>query len=338
MSAPHIKGAADLDAEARDWLIRLQSNDADSEDFMAWEAWVSTSDAHRAAYREATEAWALASRVYTPRPTALELQRDSYTANVPVWLWRRGRSNLRLVWSSGAVAAALAALALGWGGWAAWEKLGDEPAIQFGTGVGENERLVLNDGSKVHLAALTKVGVDFARRRRSITLQSGEALFEVAHDRSRPFVVTTPLAEITAVGTAFDVHATPTITTVSVTEGVIRVDMRGGSGPHLSAGQQLVVDAKGFRVSQLGGGADAPPAWLQGRLEFRNQPLRIVLFDLNRYSKTPLMLGDAAAGDLTFTGTVEVNAIDDWVHGLPRSFPLDIESADGKLILRTKKS
>ncbi|MEH3160166.1 MAG: FecR domain-containing protein [Sphingomonas taxi] len=63
----------------------------------------------------------------------------------------------------------------------------------------------LDDGSTVTLGAQTVLTVGFTRERRQLALERGEALFEVAHDRSRPFVVQTPFGAVTAVGTAFDV-------------------------------------------------------------------------------------------------------------------------------------
>src|SRR3546814_10056817 len=54
-----------------------------------------------------------------------------------------------------------------------------------------------------------------------ITLEEGEAWFQVAHDAHRPFVVDVGSVRIRAVGTAFSVRRNPEGVDVMVTEGVV---------------------------------------------------------------------------------------------------------------------
>lgn len=324
----------DARAEARDWLVRLQSEDLSTEEIVGWESWIGEDVAHQAAYDAISEAWALSSMTEIRRPTALEMLRDDYNGAVPIRVWGRKRPPLRLAWA--ASIAAVAILALGAVGWTAWNAAGDEAVRQFATGVAEHNQVMLSDGSNVRLAAMTDMQVDFDRGRRDVSLKRGEALFKVAHDRSRPFVVATRQAEITAVGTAFDVHVLAREVVVSVTEGVVRVVPTGGAPVQVTAGHRLIAGRNGVQIAQIGLDTLSSTPWLEGRLEYRSQPLADVLQDVNRYARTQLVLGDAAAGRMAFTGTVQIASVEDWALALPGVFPLAVENAEGKVVVRSK--
>src|SRR5262249_48912221 len=71
---------------------------------------------------------------------------------------------------------------LGWGVWSG--ALGG--ARQYSTAVGEQRAFDLPDGSIVHLNTQSRLRVHFSAGGRDIRLLSGEALFRVAPDASRP--------------------------------------------------------------------------------------------------------------------------------------------------------
>ena len=330
--------AADIAAAARDWVVRLQADELSTEDIIAWEAWIKCDLLHRHAYDAAAEAWALAGDALVRRPTEPELRNDRYDGAVSVATWKARRPKVWLVWS--AAAAGVAAVCLTLAGWDFVAQHRIQQQGQFGTGVAQTGQIVLKDGSQVEMGAMTKIDVNFVGRKRDITLRDGEALFKVAHDRSRPFVVDTSHAQITAVGTAFDVHSTPDRVVISVTEGVVSIDSRTGQGGpfRLAAGHRMIASSRGIEIVQIDDDPRASLPWLDGRLEFRNQPLSTVLYDVNRYARTPVVLGDPAAGTFDFTGTVQVDAIEDWAKALPSVFPLNAETAAGKIVLTSKKS
>jgi transmembrane sensor len=96
---------------------------------------------------------------------------------------------------------------------------------------GAQRTVVLDDGSKVRLNANTSIDVDMAADERRVTLRRGEAYFEVAIDRRRPFVVATPRCTATAFGTSFALalRVQPHRDAVIVTQGAVRVAAGGHS-------------------------------------------------------------------------------------------------------------
>jgi transmembrane sensor len=93
----------------------------------------------------------------------------------------------------------------------------------YTTDVGERRSLTLADGSTVDLNARSRIRIEFTRGERRVELLDGQALFQVAKDKERPFIVRSGDATVRAVGTQFDVYRKASGTTVTVLEGRVAV-------------------------------------------------------------------------------------------------------------------
>src|SRR5690606_1132157 len=93
----------------------------------------------------------------------------------------------------------------------------------YSTAIGEHRSLALADGSTVDLNSRTRIRVRYDERERRIELVEGQALFGVAKDAARPFVVESNGTRIRAVGTQFDVYKRRSGTRVTVIEGTVAV-------------------------------------------------------------------------------------------------------------------
>lgn len=91
---------------------------------------------------------------------------------------------------------------------------------------GEHFIITLPDSSSVHLnsGARIEYPVVFRKDKREVYL-TGEAMFDVVHDESRPFVVRTFISEVSVLGTKFDVEAykESSIFTTTLLEGRVKV-------------------------------------------------------------------------------------------------------------------
>lgn len=205
-----------------------------------------------------------------------------------------------------------------------WLGGGDAPAsvARYAAGRAERKVIRLADGSTVTLGARTTLTVSFTRDRRRLALAGGEAMFEVAHDRSRPFVVQTPFGAVTAVGTAFDVSIGRRDADVAVTDGTVRVTVAVDA--HDQGTPVAKLARKGERVAfgtmEQGGarmgfisqaepvGVEDAAAWTRGQLVFHGEPLEEVLDVVNRYAVKPgdeLMLTDRRAARTPVYGIVD---------------------------------
>lgn len=194
-----------------------------------------------------------------------------------------------------------------------------ETAQSVTTGHAERRRIEFGDGSVVTLAADSRVDVAYTPKERRLRLMAGEALFKVAHDKTRPFIVETRHGNVVAVGTMFDVSVGKREAEVTVVEGVIRVALpeRGRSGVEepieklARKGERLsfgVANGASGRTGFIRQAADIDTqsaiAWTRGRLVFHGEPLSEVIAEVNRYAKERVLLTDPRAASVPVYGVV----------------------------------
>jgi transmembrane sensor len=334
---------ADAREQAREWLVCLLDDTCSEDDLLALSEWLSEDPVNKEAFDEVERVWDLISAAPAARPSREDLKRDSYTPLLSVASWRRKRRGFgHRVW----VAAACAAVVVGLTAISVGLISRHEPELQYATARAEMVLAHLPDGSDVHIAPMTRLNVLFSNRRRSLTLHQGEALFKVAKDPSRPFVVQTALADISAVGTAFDTTVGPDSVLLSVIEGVVKVEPppKGresvwaegdGRAYRVAAGEKLVMRQENGRVF-ISQEKASEPTWIDGRLEYRNATLQAVIQDINRLGSRKIVLDDAVLGALSYTGTVQLDAVDAWALGLSRVFPIQAEATEQAIVLRQR--
>jgi transmembrane sensor len=101
-----------------------------------------------------------------------------------------------------------------------WHQLG---VLTYVTAIGEQRSIALADGSTVELNSRSKIKVRYSEHERAVELLEGQALFHVAKNHARPFVVSADGTRVRAVGTQFDVYRKHTGTLVTVVEGQVAI-------------------------------------------------------------------------------------------------------------------
>jgi transmembrane sensor len=193
----------------------------------------------------------------------------------------------------------------------------------------------------VTVGARTDVKVLFTKAERQVTLTSGQAFFEVAHDAARPFIVLAGNAEIRVTGTKFDVRRIGDDVQVSVLEG--RVELRRRSlvpvlkerapARVLTAGERSVLD-DGQAFTPEAPAPVRPGEWRSGRLYYSEAPIADIVADLQRYSDVPIRIADADVGELKVTTSFRSNDVDRFVKNLETTMPIEAKRAkDGAIVL-----
>jgi transmembrane sensor len=362
--------------QAARWYVQLQEGAVDSDTFIAWQKWLNAAPENRMAYEEIEDTMHRLGRVpVKPQlPSAAEMAADDYDGSSPIaqWHkenWQKKTTQHRAFRTAGrhrmAIAASLAmALVLAGVLWREYEhefELGTEShamplgTLAYRTLPGQRQVVKLPEGSKVTLDADTVLDVELEANTRALTLKRGEAFFQVAKDKTRPFIVRAGSTEVTAVGTAFNVRMTGDRTVVAVTEGKVEVQstpkasllpprtMAAGDPPtprlaaQVSAGEAISYVDDGNMHALPAAEAPLAIAWLQGRRQYHNEPLRYVLADLDRYTGKRIKIADEAA-ELLFTGTLDLQDSQAWLRGLAVAFPVIIaEKEDGTLIIALRE-
>jgi transmembrane sensor len=178
----------------------------------------------------------------------------------------------------------------------------------YSTGAGEERTVTLEDASRIELNARTRLRVTYSPGLREVELLEGQALFQVAKDAARPFVVRTDSAQVRAVGTEFDVYRHGAETRVTVLEGTVAVQSALASAAIVSPADLLVVAGEQAVVPQQGRpkahptNAVAATAWTRGELEFVETPLTEVAEEFNRYSPRRLVLASPSLTSVRISG------------------------------------
>jgi transmembrane sensor len=174
----------------------------------------------------------------------------------------------------------------------------------YSTAHAEQRSWRMPDGSTVHLNSGSKIEVSFDERRRVVELLQGQALFQVAKDERRPFLVRAGETTVRAVGTEFDVYRQARQTLVSVVEG--RVAISHGetqtAGVQLDAGEQATVSRESTMVAKKSEAVRKTVAWLQRQVVFDHDPLTVAVDEFNRYSTVRIHIEDASLRDAEVSG------------------------------------
>lgn len=220
-----------------------------------------------------------------------------------------------------------AALVIGLGLWgvAALRPTGGEYYATDGTA---QRSLVLPDGSVMDINVGSGVSVRFTAAERRVSLNKGEAHFQVAHDAARPFVVVADGVAVRAVGTAFNVRLARGAVDVLVVEGKIKVgrDSQPSAtldAPLLQAGERTQVSRDDVSAAPKIEKLDAVAirellAWENPMTNFEDVPLRDVIGRFNRRHTTQLVLEDAELGERKVGGILSLDQVDAFARLLER--------------------
>jgi transmembrane sensor len=340
--------------EASSWFVDFRVGDVDAGARERFDQWLRQSPEHIRAYMEI-------SKTYVELPAGtpdgkvdveglIARARSESQANV-VPLDRAGanqasmRQDIPSRGSAGdrtrgrrfalrALAASLALAILGGGLFVALH-LTRDPV--YATDIGERRSITLAEGSTIDLNARSRIRVHLTEAERDVELLTGQALFEVAKDPARPFIVQSGGTWVRAVGTQFQVDRKSGGVTVTVVEGRVMVlaagaagsaPAAGGSSPSLpgpqaahesraggeaavepassastslSAGEQVTV-ADGVIAQPKRANIAQATAWMQHRLIFDASRLADVVDEFNRYNTRQLVIENTELADLHISG------------------------------------
>lgn len=195
----------------------------------------------------------------------------------------------------------------------------------YSTTVGERRAIALEDGSTVELNTDSQVRVRLDKDTRRLELVKGQALFAVAHDAGRPFIVTAGDTSVRAIGTRFEVYKTGGEVRVVLAEGKVRVSKADANiAPvFLTAGERADVRPRApIRAAAVDVGAAI--GWTEGRLTFQDAPLAQAVAEVNRYSRRRITLGPGAPAQERVNGVFDLGDTDGFVAGV--STMLDLKS------------
>jgi transmembrane sensor len=247
-SEGHIGLNPQINEEAARWFVEFRSGDIDASARQQFDAWMRASPEHLRAFIEIAALWGHSAAADPQRRFSVEalvasareegnvvrLEADSNSGErsrpgspgpssgfTRPWFHARPSPNRLAGKLPGLRTMAVASVLLMVGSLVTWSLLHGRQT--YSTAVGEKRSLRLSDGSTLTLNSRSQARIDFSNLTRTVDLLRGEALFRVAKDPSRPFVVRADGTFVHAVGTEFDIDRRSSGTVVTVVEGRVAV-------------------------------------------------------------------------------------------------------------------
>lgn len=362
-----IKLNGQISQEAAEWFIEFRTGDIDAEGRRAFDAWVRASPEHLRAFIEMALLWRESGAVSADSSVEDLIARVRAESNVVAWadLAPSGYSGAAVDCDARAAVADRAAAApsvsvpprrsrrvrnfavaaailvgLVSATLMSWSYLHGPPS--YVTEAGEQRMIRLADGSAVRLDSRSRLRVAFTETERAVELLEGQALFDVAQNPTKPFVVHSDGTLVRAVGTQFDVDRNRGGTVVTVVEGRVAVysgakaaapasstkyassDAGPSSEPEraglhspaqrigedlgddapvmLSAGEQLRIVEGQGSARPITANVSSATAWTQGQLILESASLAEAAEEFNRYSPRKLVAQDHGAPPLRLSG------------------------------------
>lgn len=288
----------EIDNQAADWAVRRDLREQSAEEEAEFEAWLAADSRHLGAYGRAE---AVLCRLERLNRAASESSENEGPAGR---IWNRRHAMM----AGGAAASLLAIFGIAF-------RFGNNAQQEmFATEIGQMKEIVLKDGSIVSLNTDTRIQVQFTKDIRNIRILNGEALFDVAKNKSRPFIVTAGDTQVRAVGTSFSVSMLPQRPVeVWVKEGVVELHRSDAASPMRKS---IRAKANIKAVAPAGAPIVTVPvaeeklarnlAWQSGRIALDDQSLEDAAKEFSRYSEVRITV-DPAISSKTVTGLFASN-------------------------------
>jgi len=313
-------GAEAVWAQAADWLAERTSGDWTSDKQADLDAWLTESSGNLLAYWRLEAAWERTNRLAALRVSLKGSGRPPQKSARPTII---------------KVAAVLTAISTLAGLGALYSS---KPAGKtFTTATGGHEIVTLADGSSIELNTNTQLRLAEGATR-SVTLDRGEAYFQIRHDAAHPFVVVAGDHRVTDLGTKFVVRRDAAQLKVSLLEGSARVDSIGPQSNTASAtltpGDVAIATAESLAITKKPERRLTNDlAWRRGLLVFDNTSIGDVVSELNRYNKTKLVVADDATAKIGIGGTFPARDTGAFIRVAHELLGLQVASRGNELII-----
>ena len=360
----------EIEAQAALWIMRAEDNDMSAAQQQEFQTWLISSYKHREAYTKLAALWGSLDILEELNDHAAAVDHQQSPKNTAKTsgptLWERLIGLRPFI-----TARALSARALG-------QSLSAEPSApelsvsafatialigilglsyqiinnlnqlhqgSYITALGEQQTINLPDGSAIQINTNSQVDVTYTETARIIRLVSGEAYFDVAPNKQKPFSVYAGNGVVTAVGTAFSVFLRNEKIDVIVEEGSVALASRP-SGSNLSetnsiaqansqpqaplgvitAGQKAIFEKTVESLDMVAPATiQRKLSWRQGRLAFAGEPLAEVVASVSRYTDVTIDIDDPSLRELPIAGSFNVGEVDAMIEALEIMIDLRIE-------------
>ena len=179
--------------------------------------------------------------------------------------------------------------------------------ININSDLGIRKKVIsLSDGSKIYLNAGSELSYSkyYDSENRKISL-SGEAYFDVKRGIN-PFIIATEYAEITVLGTKFNVRSRDDGFEVGVNEGAVKVQ-NDLQSMEISQGEQINVNPEYPKTFSTSKTADFYPGWKNNKIICDNSSLLKICDELERIYNIKINFQNESQKNIPISGIINLN-------------------------------
>lgn len=314
------------------WYMQMRDAEPDAPERIAFEAWLMADVRHQNAYRLVTST--MEDFAFTERLKNLSdaLEQKQYFAKT-----ERSRKLTKL--GSG-MTILLVCLGLGWFGqhqYATWQAM---PIAQHSqhTAIAQISQRKLEDGSVVTANANSELDITFYRNQRVVHIKRGEAIFDVAKDSDRPFIVRTAQAKVTVLGTRFAVNQLSNRVRISVDHGSVQVNRADGMQvPLLLRNGEVAEIVAHDAPKRVNRNAADGFGFAQGFIVFDQADMQEVAETISRYRQESVEAQFSGQASPKVNAVLKTKEINEFIYGLPKSLPVTLRQTANQLIIQPCK-
>lgn len=329
-----------IDDEASIWLVRLDNGNLSNQSRRELKSWLSADKRHQIALKSMADIWDDMDNVL------LSID-DGSSKDTSIW------PIFKPILKPVALAASISFFAI-----FIWLTIPIQVQVNsYATLKGQQMNTTFEDGSIIHLNTDSRIETEFSDEKRIIKLIKGEALFEVAHDPDRPFIVYAGDRLVQAIGTKFVVHLASENIQVTVTDGKVKMskvelntelaDIKELNNTSVQKDDVYITKGEQAVVAD-----NQPPllthiepeiiqrelSWLDGKLVFDNEELFDVIEEINRYIDMEIVLKEPSLHQIPISGRFDLKDSEALIEAIKLSFNMDSQRLSGNKILLTKKT
>lgn len=193
----------------------------------------------------------------------------------------------------------------------------------------------LSDGSIITLNKNSRLKYPerFAGSQRRVTLAQGEAFFNIAHNKAKPFIITAGSTNIRVVGTSFNVKYKHNKVEVIVETGVVQVS-RNGHMVQLTPGQKIVVAPNQPQLKTENNPDQLYTYYRSKEFVANDAPLWRMVQVLNEAYDAHIVIENKTLNNLPLNTTFKNESLDDVLQVISRTFNISVEHKGRQIILR----
>lgn len=302
-----------INEQATRWVAVLDARGADAQLTAELEAWLAGDTRRQGAFLRAQAAWGALNRA--------RLSPEQAPGPAP--------SRRRLLLGGGAIAASVGAA-----GWLAWRQIG---LVRIRTSRGEIRRVPLSDGTLAVVNTQSALKADITPDQRAVSVDEGEAWFQVANGQSKPFLVAVGEVRVRAIGTSFSVRRMDRGAMVQVTDGEAETWCVSDPGRvvRLAKGERAYIAPNAAPAVALKADLeiDRSLGWRNGLIILQGDTLGEAAAEFNRYNERQIRVADPQLAKQTYVGRFRTNEPEAFVQAVTQTLGARVETTPEEFVI-----